>query len=103
MNLENALAEIYANHVWDFLHSRLLQNASLPLQHVSRGSGGRPSHQVTSNPEPRLVQMVISRGGDEQLHHGTMTSRVMSLVIKVKIGGLAGVIAPLIGKQPPDT
>jgi hypothetical protein len=36
VNLKHTLAKVYADHLRDFLHRRLLQNAGLPLQHASR-------------------------------------------------------------------
>ena len=34
---------------------------------------------------------------------GSSARKATHYVVKIKIGGIAGVVAPLIGKQPPDS
>ena len=53
-------------------------------------------------PKPRLVKLVITPGGEQTFRNGSMKIKGLRYVVKVKIGGLSGVVAPLIGKQPPD-
>jgi hypothetical protein len=58
---------------------------------------------VAATPKPRLVKLVMVPQGEEPVTHGTIKLKAVHFAAKVKIGGLAGLIAPLIGKQPPDT
>jgi len=58
---------------------------------------------VATTPRPRLVGLRISRAGVESLALGGVTHRAIHYVVKAEIGGVAGVFAPLVGKQPPDT
>jgi hypothetical protein len=58
---------------------------------------------VAATPEPRLVKLVIIPQGEERLSHGTIKLKTVHYVVKVKIGGFAGLMASLLRKQPPDT
>jgi hypothetical protein len=58
---------------------------------------------VVATPKPRLVKLEVSEAGEDSLSTGTMARKATHYVVKIEIGGLAGLIAPLVGKQPPDT
>jgi len=58
---------------------------------------------VAATPKPRLVKLAISIAGAEPSSSAGSSGRVTRYVVKAEIGGLAGVLAPLVGKQPPDT
>ncbi len=58
---------------------------------------------VVATPKPRLVKLEISPAGADSFTVGGTTAKAARYVVKVNIGGISGVIAPLIGKQPPDT
>ncbi len=58
---------------------------------------------VVATPKPRLVKLDISPAGEDSFSVGGARAKAVRYVVKVDIGGIAGVIAPLIGKQPPDT
>jgi len=57
---------------------------------------------VATAPKPRLVKVVIAPVGEDPFTFGAATRQAIHYLLKVEIGGLAGVIAPLLGKQPPD-
>ena len=58
---------------------------------------------VAATPKPRLVKLVISAVGTEPFSVGGSPRRALHYVVKVDIGGLSGLLAPLLGKQPPDS
>jgi hypothetical protein len=58
---------------------------------------------LVSTPKPRLVKLDISPAGEEPYAVGGSSAKATRYVVKVDIGGISGVIAPIIGKQPPDT
>jgi hypothetical protein len=58
---------------------------------------------VAAAPKPRLVKLLISPEGEDSFSAGGSAHKATRYVIKVDIGGVAGVVAPLVGKQPQDT
>ena len=73
------------------------------IKHIQPTAPETTVSYVATTPAPRLVKLVIVPQRDEPLSHGTIKLKAMHYSAKVKIGGIAGLIAPLIGKQPPDT
>src|ERR1700674_1681618 len=57
---------------------------------------------VAATPKPRLVKLAITPQGEEPFSVGGSKRMAMHYVLKVEIGGVAGAIAPLLGKKPPD-
>ena len=58
---------------------------------------------VAATPKPRLVKLSIVPRGDDRFSVVGAPYNATLFVLKVELGGLTGVVAPLIGKQPPDT
>jgi len=58
---------------------------------------------VAGEPKPRLVKVIITPEGKAPFLVGRSKREAIQFDLKVKIEGAAGVIAPLVGKQPPDT
>jgi hypothetical protein len=53
--------------------------------------------------KPRLVHLVIAAKGERVFSFAGSSRKATDFDVKVEIGGVAGVVAPLVGKQPPDT
>ena len=58
---------------------------------------------VAATPKPRYVKLAISNAGAEPSPGAGSNSRIIHYVVKAEIGGVSGLLAPLVGKQPPDT
>ena len=58
---------------------------------------------MAATPEPRLVKLSIVPQGEDKFSVVGAAYKATLFVLKAELGGLTGVIAPLIGKQPPDT
>ncbi len=58
---------------------------------------------VATTPKPRVVKLEILPEGEKAIASGNTKHETVRYVVKVKIGGVAGLVAPLLGKQPPDT
>jgi hypothetical protein len=58
---------------------------------------------IAASPKPRLVRLAISPAGETSFTVGTSKRQAVRFVVHIELGGVAGVVAPLIGKQPPDT
>jgi hypothetical protein len=56
-----------------------------------------------ATPKPRLVKLEITPMGRESFSVGRASYKATRFNVKVEIGGLAGLLAPLLGKQPKDT
>ena len=58
---------------------------------------------VVATPKPQVVRLVVSPGGETPFSTGGLPRTAAHFVVKVEIGGLKGLIAPLVGKQPADS
>jgi hypothetical protein len=72
------------------------------LRHIKPTTSQTVVSQVAMTPKPRLVQLTITPQGEEPFSIGINRYKATHYVVKVKLGGFAGLIAPLIGKQPAD-
>lgn len=64
------------------------------------------SHTVSmlaATPKPRIVKMVMSPEGEDSFGMGGNSYKARRYAGKIKIGGVAGAVAPIVGKQPPDS
>jgi hypothetical protein len=57
---------------------------------------------LVATPKPRLVKLAISSRGEEPFSVVGSPRKAIHYEIKIELGGVAGVVAPLIGKEPPD-
>ena len=57
---------------------------------------------VVTTPKPRLVKVAISPHGEEPFSLVGSPRKAMRFLLKIELGGVAGVVAPLIGKAPPE-
>jgi hypothetical protein len=73
------------------------------VKHIQPSTPQTKVSWVATTPKPRLVNLVIVPQGEAPLSHGTIKHKANYYVVKVEIGGVAGLLARLVGKQPPDT
>jgi hypothetical protein len=73
------------------------------LKNVQGGAPPKTISFVAATPKPRLVKLAISVAGDESFSTGGAARKATHYVLKVEIGGISGLLAPLVGKQPPDS
>jgi hypothetical protein len=57
---------------------------------------------LVATPKPRLIKLAISPSDEEPFSLAGSPRKAMRYEIKIKLGGIAGLIAPLIDKQPPN-
>jgi hypothetical protein len=57
---------------------------------------------VVAAPKPRLVKLSVHSQGKDPFSLVGLRREAMHFDIKIDIGGVAGLVAPLLGKQPPD-
>jgi hypothetical protein len=58
---------------------------------------------VAPSDKPRIVKLKFTPAEEKSVKFGLLTFKAQHYVMKVKIEGVAGKVAPLVGKQPPDS
>jgi hypothetical protein len=82
-----------------------LANGMIPvlLKNIPEGVKQTTVSMVAATPKPRLVTLVITAEGEAKFLAGGVSHEATQYRIKVEIGGILGMLAPLVGKQPQDT
>lgn len=82
-----------------------LANGMIPilLKNIPDGANQTTVSMVAATPKPRLVKLVISPEGEAKFAAGGAALEATQYRIKVEIGGVLGLLAPLVGKQPQDS
>jgi hypothetical protein len=73
------------------------------VKHIQPNTPQTTVSMVATTPKPRVVKLEIVPEGKKAIASGNVKHETVRYVVKVKIGGIAGIVAPLLGKQPPDT
>jgi hypothetical protein len=73
------------------------------LKNIQPDASQMKVSMVAAAPKPRLVKLAITPRGEEPFSVGGSSRKAVHYVVHVEIGGAAGLVAPLLGKQPPDT
>jgi hypothetical protein len=81
-----------------------LGNGLIPtlLMNMREGTQQVEIPMVVAAPKPRLVKIVVNAEGTEPFSLGGFSREAAHYAGKIDLGGVAGVVAPVIGKQPPD-
>ena len=81
-----------------------LGNGLIPtlLMNMREGTQQMEIPMVVAAPKPRLVKIVVNAQGTEPFSLGGFNREAAHYVGKIDLGGVAGAVAPVIGKQPPD-
>lgn len=73
------------------------------LKNVRRDALPPSLSLVVATPKPRLVKVIVTVAGTEPFSTAGSARKATHYVLRIDIGGVAGFIAPLVGKQPPDS
>jgi hypothetical protein len=81
-----------------------LANGMVPflIENIRPSTAETTVSMLVATPKPRLVKLVVSPEGEEPFSVVGSSRQGIRYEIKIELGGLPGVIAPLIGKQPPN-
>ncbi|HEY1676545.1 MAG TPA: hypothetical protein VGG04_02455 [Candidatus Sulfotelmatobacter sp.] len=81
-----------------------LANGLIPtlLKNLPVGTTPPAMSMVVATPKPRVVKLSFNSEGAQPFSLAGASREATHYVAKVEIGGVAGVVAPLVGKQPPD-
>ncbi|MFL6352674.1 MAG: hypothetical protein ACJ74Z_12610 [Bryobacteraceae bacterium] len=72
------------------------------VKNIPPGTPETKVSMIVAAPKPRLVKLAISPQREEPFALVGFQRKAMRYAIKIELGGVAGLVAPLIGKQPPD-
>jgi hypothetical protein len=75
---------------------------SIIVQNIQPKAADTTVSMVVLTPKPRLVKLVISSRGEDTYTLAGFRRKAIHYNIKIDLGGIVGVIAPIIGKAPPD-
>ena len=73
------------------------------LKNIRPATSKTTVSMLATTPKPRLVKLVITPSGEESFFIGNTKHTATHYVVRVDIGGVAGAVAPIVGKQPADT
>jgi hypothetical protein len=71
------------------------------LKNLANGEGGS-GQMLVFTPKPRLIRMDLVREGEDEVRLGALGRTAIRYLVKLDVGGLAGVLATALGKDPPD-
>jgi hypothetical protein len=57
---------------------------------------------IVATPKPRLVTLKLQKPYEDRFSTGGIQRKAVHYILKVDIGGVAGLVAPIAGKEPPD-
>jgi hypothetical protein len=60
------------------------------------------SHFLAFTPKPMVVGLEVSASGQDDVPVGGATLKATHFVVHPELSGLKGIVAPLVGKEPPD-
>jgi hypothetical protein len=72
------------------------------LQNVAPGDLPLTVPMLVATPGVRIVTLVATNAGSAPFETGRTKHSAIDYFVKTNIGGIAGVVAPLVGKAPPD-
>ena len=81
-----------------------VSNGMLPvlMKNLSKPGTAATVSMVATSSSPRLLRLNLVPQEETTFKFASALHKTQHFIVKIKIGGIAGVIAPLVGKQPPD-
>ena len=72
------------------------------LKNLPRDARSLTLPLVAATPKPRIVKLEVMLEGEDPFSIGRSQRKAAHYRIKINLGGVAGLVAPLLDKQPPD-
>src|SRR5256885_13504395 len=72
------------------------------VKHIQPSVPQTTVSMVATTPKPRLVKLEILPEGEKAIASGNTKHETVRYVVKVKIGGVAGLVGSPLGKKPPQ-
>jgi hypothetical protein len=82
-----------------------LANGMIPvlLMNMPPGQKSTTASMIVATPKPIVVTLAITAEDQDSFLIGSASHKANRYDVKVEIPGIRGAVAPLVGKQPPDT
>ena len=74
----------------------------LPIENLVPNGVQTTVSMVVLTPKPRVVKLVVSKLHDDNISVVGVPRKATHYELKIDLGGIIGVIAPLVGKAPPN-
>ena len=101
LEVKDGKAEIETEHV-DLPDDLANGMVPLVLEKIAPGMQDATVSYLVGTPKPRIVKLSIKPEGLESYGLGGLSRQAKKYKIHIEIGGITGVVAPIIGKEPPD-
>jgi len=72
------------------------------VRNLSPGAAETKVSMIVSTPKPRIVTLLIRPLGTAPFSLAGFGRKALHYEIKIELGGIAGLIAPVVGKAPPN-
>ena len=81
-----------------------LANGMIPIltKNLPTDGSAPTASLLVATPKPRLTKLEIRREGEDPFVVDGSSRNATRFVLKISIRGVAGIVAPLIGKEPPE-
>lgn len=71
------------------------------LRNLTAGASAN-GHIIAFTPKPRLLRSTMRPDGEDKYFTGTAARSATRYLVTMEVGGLTGVVASVLGKDPPD-
>jgi hypothetical protein len=75
--------------------------SSILLKNLRPGESAR-GHLLAFTPEPRILTLELDPVGEDAFHVGPVSRKAVRYRVKPELGGMMGVLAAMVGKDPPS-
>jgi hypothetical protein len=72
------------------------------VANIKSGTAQTTLPMLVLTPKPRVVKLIVSPRGEEPFSVVGSARKAIHYEIKIEIGGIVGMVAPLVGKAPPN-
>ena len=72
------------------------------LKNISPATKETQLSYLVASPKPRLITISITPEGEDTFRSAGLRNKAIRFNLHLKLGGFAGLIAPAVGKAPPD-
>lgn len=88
VDLANGMVPLVAEHIKENIKSGVASETTVPM--------------LVLAPKPRLIKLLIFPQGEESFDIVGSPRKAIHYQIKIEIGGIEGMVAPFVGKAPPN-